>query len=102
VKRILAVGLAVILAAWVVLTLTAFTAMTKSPGQFSGFMAKLPRIAMIAIPFEPLWNEARSGKLAVGSQAPDFDLETAGHDQKVRLSEFRGKRPVVLVFGSYT
>jgi peroxiredoxin len=47
-------------------------------------------------------------RIAVGDLAPDFDLErldagqqSAGRD-RVRLSSFRGQRPVVLFFGSYT
>jgi cytochrome oxidase Cu insertion factor (SCO1/SenC/PrrC family) len=42
------------------------------------------------------------GKLAVGDLAPDFELTVRGGEQKVRLSSFRGRRPVALVFGSYT
>ena len=34
--------------------------------------------------------------------APDFDLSEVGTGQHVRLSDFRGKTPVVLVFGSYS
>lgn len=40
--------------------------------------------------------------LRVGEEAPDFTLKTSDGKREVRLSEFRGKRPVVLVFGSYT
>ncbi|GAB4149047.1 MAG: hypothetical protein Fur0037_17380 [Planctomycetota bacterium] len=40
---------------------------------------------------------------AVGDPAPDFELPMLGMmDQKVKLSSFRGKRPVALIFGSYT
>lgn len=39
----------------------------------------------------------------VGDPAPDFELPVLGdRETKVRLSEFRGKRPVALIFGSYT
>ena len=34
--------------------------------------------------------------------APDFVLPTVNRKSQVRLSSFRGKQPVVLVFGSYT
>lgn len=44
----------------------------------------------------------REGKLRVGDMAPDFELNLRGEDQKVRLSSFRGHKPVALVFGSYT
>ena len=38
----------------------------------------------------------------VGQEPPDFFLKRMGSDEKVRLSSFKGKRPVALVFGSYT
>ena len=38
----------------------------------------------------------------VGEQAPDFSLKRLGSEERVRLSEFRGRRPVALAFGSYT
>lgn len=37
-----------------------------------------------------------------GSPAPDFTLITREGKGRVSLSEFRGKKPVVLIFGSYT
>jgi peroxiredoxin len=38
----------------------------------------------------------------VGDMAPDFELVDTTGENTVRLSDFRGKRPVVLVFGSFT
>lgn len=38
----------------------------------------------------------------VGETPPDFSLKRAGSEERVRLSSFKGKRPVALVFGSYT
>jgi hypothetical protein len=39
----------------------------------------------------------------VGQMAPDFELPFAKNEtETVRLSSFRDKRPVALVFGSYT
>jgi hypothetical protein len=38
----------------------------------------------------------------VGDLAPDFELQDPDGNVRVRLSDFRGKRPVALVFGSYT
>ena len=37
-----------------------------------------------------------------GDVAPDFTLYRLDGDETVRLSEFRGSKPVALVFGSYT
>ena len=45
-------------------------------------------------------NDRRSPK--VGDLAPDFELQDPSGHTAVRLSSFRGRRPVALVFGSYT
>ena len=37
-----------------------------------------------------------------GDVPPDFNLKRMGSEEKVSLSSFQGKRPVALVFGSYT
>jgi hypothetical protein len=47
-----------------------------------------------------LANDAKAPK--VGDLAPDFELQDPSGNTLVRLSDFRGKRPVALVFGSYT
>ena len=39
---------------------------------------------------------------AIGKQAPDFELETEDGKRKIRLADFRGQKPVVLIFGSFT
>ena len=38
----------------------------------------------------------------VGDAAPDFELQDVTGENPVRLSDFRGRKPVALVFGSYT
>ena len=38
----------------------------------------------------------------VGELAPDFELTDVYGQETVRLSDFRGNRPVVLLFGSFT
>ena len=45
---------------------------------------------------------ATNPNVALGSPAPDFRLPTLDHRSTVQLSSYRGSRPVVLVFGSYT
>jgi hypothetical protein len=77
-------------------------AMFQSPGTFGQVMARIPGPLLMVVPFEPLWTRARAGELSVGDQAPDFSLLTADKTRRVSLSEFRGQRPVALVFGSYT
>ncbi len=37
-----------------------------------------------------------------GDVAPDFELYDTEGKNPMRLSDFRGKKPVALVFGSYT
>ena len=38
----------------------------------------------------------------VGDLAPDFELFDIHGEQFVRLSDFREKKPVALIFGSFT
>jgi hypothetical protein len=38
----------------------------------------------------------------VGDLAPDFELSDAAGENQVRLSDFRDRIPVALVFGSFT
>lgn len=38
----------------------------------------------------------------VGSMAPDFTLPTQDGKGEITLSQFRGKKPVVMIFGSFT
>ena len=38
----------------------------------------------------------------IGEPALDFSLKRLGTDERVRLSDFQGERPVALAFGSYT
>ena len=40
--------------------------------------------------------------LKAGDKAPDFTLKLLGSDGKFKLSSNFGKKPTVLVFGSYT
>ncbi len=54
-----------------------------------------------AIQKEILQREARAPN--VGDTAADFELPVLGDPERtVRLSGFRDKRPVALIFGSYT
>lgn len=44
----------------------------------------------------------RDSNLQIGDLAPDFQLFDLDGKNAVKLSSFKGKQPVVLVFGSYT
>jgi peroxiredoxin len=47
-------------------------------------------------------RKERDDAPAVGSEAPNFKLKTADGKSEIELTSLRGKKPVVLVFGSYT
>jgi hypothetical protein len=65
-------------------------------------MSRVPDVAMLVLPFEPLWMRARGGDLRVGDRAPDFSLPRLNGGGGVNLSGELREHPVVLVFGSYT
>lgn len=79
-----------------------FAVMCQPPQRFGQIMAYVPMPAMMLLPFEPMWNAARGGATRVGDIAPEFVLPTVDRKAQVSLASFRGQRPVVLVFGSYT
>ena len=91
-----------VLAVYMVLLGGLFVAMLQPPEVFGRIMSKLPTVAYLLFPFEPMWLIARRGRLKVGEPAPDFALKAADNSSVVRLSSFRGQEPVVLVFGSHT
>jgi hypothetical protein len=90
------------LAAEFVLCAGAYWAMRQTPDKFGRIAARTPMPLMAALPFETLWTRARHGAVNPGDLAPDFRLPTLDRRSAVQLSSFRGDRPVVLVFGSYT
>lgn len=79
-----------------------YAGMSQRPEVFSSLMARTPDIAFVVLPFKPMWLSARAGRLKVGDEAPDLSLEGYDRKSEFRLSGLKGKRPVVLVFGSYT
>jgi hypothetical protein len=91
-----------VLVVYVTLTTGLFVVMLQPPAVFGHLMSKLPAFAYFLFPFEPMWLVARRGHLQVGSPAPDFALKTSDCSATVRLSSFRGEKPVVLIFGSHT
>lgn len=38
----------------------------------------------------------------LGDPAPDFELSDVNGENTITVSQFRGKKPVALVFGSFT
>ena len=47
-------------------------------------------------------NVDNGSSLVKGEVAPDFVLKSLDGESETKLSDFRGKKPVVLFFGSYT
>jgi len=64
------------------------------------FSALLLTLLMLGAGAAP--SQVREGNLKVGDPAPDFHLKLRGSGQWLRLSTFQGKKPVALVFGSFT
>jgi hypothetical protein len=87
---------------WCVATAALYSAMRQPPERFGAIMKRVPMVAMMVLPFQPLWNSARAGVLNVGDPAPDFSLPGLNGQQTIRLSEEYRRKPVVLIFGSYT
>ena len=48
------------------------------------------------------WRGRADNAPDVGSPAPDFSLTKLKSSTQIKLSDYQGKKPVVLVFGSYT
>lgn len=60
----------------------------------------LALVAITATAFAPLKLQSRissAANLAVGEIAPDFELESTTTNKPVKLSSFKGKKPVVVV-----
>ena len=92
-----------LIAAYIALGAVVLSAMLAPPERFGQFMKHMPGMVVWgALPASRMWLWARSGDLSAGDLAPDFTLRRQGQDGRVTLSTFRGQRPVVLVFGSYT
>lgn len=50
----------------------------------------------------PIQKERNRHAPKAGDLAPDFTLSDTSGTEAVTLSDFRGKKPVALVFGSFT
>lgn len=101
-KRFWLTLLAVVAVAYGSFLLFVGWAMRQPPEKFGRIMSHMPMPAMMLFPFETMWSQARAGSVQVGEPAPNFLLSTLDHKNEIELASFRGKQPVVLVFGSYT
>jgi hypothetical protein len=100
--HVAAVCLASVVLFWGVATAALYAAMRQPPETFGRIMSHVPGVAMLVLPFKPLWMSARAGHLQIGEAAPDFALPVLRGDRTVTLSAEYRQKPVVLVFGSYT
>lgn len=98
------ITLSVIIPLWLIGCAAIYHAMRQPPDQFGHVMARIPGpVAFMVFPFESMWMKARRGTLDIGEVAPDFTLTKIDKTGQVQLSSFTAqKKPVVLVFGSYT
>jgi hypothetical protein len=92
---------AVLIALYVIISLP--------PGRFANIIASIPTsqkpggpLFEYVLPLEPIFKSARAGKLRIGDPAPTFNLKLVHGEDRVQLNSFRGVKPVVLIFGSYT
>ncbi len=100
--RIALIVAAILIPIQLALSAGLYWAMCQPPDKFGAVMKHVPMPMMMVLPFETLWNRARGGALQPGDLAPDFRLPALDHSGYFTLSELRGSRPVILVFGSYT
>lgn len=98
------ITLSVIVPLWLIACAAIYHVMRQPPDQFGHVMARIPGpVAFMVFPFETMWTQARRGTLHLGDAAPDFTLTKIDKTGQVQLSSFAAqKKPVVLVFGSYT
>lgn len=98
------------------LSLTPFRGVTKNPvdfleqlqkhlspkdfGRMQAWLGGLPPEERSEIMQFILDRETRAP--GVGAEAPDFELPRLDTTGRVRLSSFRGVKPVALIFGSFT
>ena len=89
-------------ATYLLILVTVLALMFFPPDKFALAISKVPDPLVAIVRFRQFWLFARAGSLRVGDPAPEFRLETIDRKERVQLSSFRGQKPVVLVFGSYT
>ncbi len=74
-------------------------------------LVSLAMLVQTAVPDQPTTRRAgarlartmpNANPLKVGQTAPNFKLSTTDGKRTVELAGFKGNKPVVLIFGSYT
>ena len=93
--------------AYLLLAAVVWVVVSLPPAHFAAIVAKLPTsekpgLLFMLVPIGPLMMLARAGHLKPVNMAPDFRLPLLHSQETVELASFRGRKPVALVFGSYT
>jgi len=63
---------------------------------------RVAALAAVAVLVGAATAQIREGNLRPGDLAPDFELKVRGENGTIHLSDYRGQKPVALVFGSFT
>jgi hypothetical protein len=93
----------VLITAYTILFGAVLLAMVQPPERFGQIIKHAPMpLVWGVLPGPRMWMWARRGALSEGDEAPDFTLKAHDGKGRVTLSSYRGERPAVLVFGSYT
>jgi hypothetical protein len=103
-KKWTVITLSVVVPLWLLACVSIYHVMRQPPERFGHVMARIPGpVAFMVLPFETLWTQARRGTLHIGDPAPDFTLTKIDKSGQIQLAALTAqKKPVVLVFGSYT
>ena len=94
--------LAVIATVWSSVTGLAQDRDPEKEERFRKFQEKRKRMRKGVRPDRRRPGESDANSLKVGELAPDFKLKSLDGKSQTQLKDFRGKKPVVLFFGSYT
>ena len=103
-KKVLLRAFIMLAIVWLCACAAIYHVMRQPPETFAHVMARIPGpVAFLVFPFETLWTHARAGSLQAGDLAPDFSLSKLDKSGPIQLSALTAeRRPVVLIFGSYT
>ncbi|MCI0651495.1 MAG: hypothetical protein L0Z55_06395 [Planctomycetes bacterium] len=101
-KRLLGYLAVAIAAAYLATCAFFYSVFVRGPDAIVAVMNNAPMAVFMVLPFRALWNHARGGDLEKGDVAPEFTLPRQDGAGSVSLAEFRERKPVALIFGSYT
>ena len=89
-------------ATWVAVVCVAGDAKPQDPGGSGGKKDPFQRTFKDGKEAQEAMRKREPSAPKAGQEAPDFELGSPDGKKKVKLSSFKEKAPVVLIFGSYT